>query len=187
MVAHEPNTDPVPCVAGTARTIRRVGCTSPDAHPPAQAGYDRVMPATHRESPVADLDPQVLYRIMQLRVDVFVVEQECPYPELDGRDLEPETVLLWTEDDGAVLATVRLLHDGDERRIGRVATAPSARGAGHAGVLMTRAVALAEGNTIHLDAQARLESWYGRFGFVRSGDDFVEDDIVHVPMTRRAS
>ncbi|RKR73034.1 GNAT family N-acetyltransferase [Frondihabitans australicus] len=145
------------------------------------------MPATHHESPLATIDPVTLYAILRLRVDVFVVEQDCPYPELDGRDTEPGTVLLWTEgDDGRVLATVRVLHDGDDRRIGRVATALEARGAGHAGALMTRAVELCEGRLTRLDAQERLEAWYGRFGFVTSGERFLEDDIWHVPMTRAA-
>ena len=63
-------------------------------------------------------------------MDVFVVEQECPYPELDGRDAEPATVHLWFEEDGEVLATIRVLDDGATRAIGRVATAASAPAAG---------------------------------------------------------
>lgn len=149
------------------------------------------MTVTHSDSLTADLDPVVLYGILKLRVDVFVVEQECAYPELDGRDLEKATRQFWTADDVAptqVLATLRLLDDGKgDRRIGRVATALSARGAGHAGTLMNLAVAAADGALIRLDAQARLEPWYARFGFERSGDDFLEDDIVHVPMTRPAA
>ncbi|GAA4677764.1 GNAT family N-acetyltransferase [Frondihabitans cladoniiphilus] len=150
------------------------------------------MVVTHHESLTRELDPVVLYKILQLRVDVFVVEQECPYPELDGRDVEPRTRQFWTTDEtGAVLATLRLLtegdDDGDDRRIGRVATARDARGHGYAGVLLEQAVARASGHAIHLDAQSRLEPWYARYGFVRSGDDFLEDDILHVPMTRSAS
>lgn len=146
------------------------------------------MTATHHESTLRAIDPGTLYAILRLRVDVFVVEQDCPYPELDGRDLEPSTILLWTEGvDGEVLATLRVLHDGDDRRIGRVATALAARGAGHAGALMSRAVELCEGRLARLDAQERLEGWYARFGFERSGENFLEDDIWHVPMTRRAA
>ncbi|AMM21901.1 hypothetical protein AX769_19320 [Frondihabitans sp. PAMC 28766] len=145
------------------------------------------MPVTLHESDLASIDPVTLYAILRLRVDVFVVEQECAYPELDGRDTEPGTVLLWAEDEGSVTATVRVLTDGQDRRIGRVATALSARGAGHAGRLMEQAVELCEGHLTRLDAQARLEGWYGRYGFVRSGDDFLEDDILHVPMSRPSS
>src|SRR5688500_1399668 len=83
-----------------------------------------------RRAHFADLTPFELYGLCRLRVDVFVVEQECPYPELDGRDAEPATVHLWFEEDGAVLATIRVLDDGATRAIGRVATAAGSRGRG---------------------------------------------------------
>lgn len=145
------------------------------------------MTATHHASLTTDLDAATLYGILRLRSDVFVVEQECAFPEIDGRDVEPATRQFWTTgDDGEILATVRLLHDGDDRTIGRVATRLSARGHGYAAVLMQLAVDESEGRSIRLDAQERLEGWYARFGFVRSGPNFLEDDIVHVPMTRAA-
>ena len=130
------------------------------------------MNPTLHSSSVAEVDPVVLYEILRLRVDVFVVEQECPYPELDGRDLEPTARLLWfTDDDARVLATLRVLHDGDDRRIGRVATAAVARGRGLAADLMRAAVTACEGRLIRLDAQAHLSGWYARFGFVVDGDE----------------
>ncbi|KPG82946.1 GNAT family N-acetyltransferase [Frigoribacterium sp. RIT-PI-h] len=146
------------------------------------------MNPTLHSSSVAEVDPVVLYEILRLRVDVFVVEQECPYPELDGRDLEPTARLLWfTDDDARVLATLRVLHDGDDRRIGRVATAAAARGRGLAADLMRAAVTACEGRLIRLDAQAHLSGWYARFGFVVDGDEFLEDGIPHLPMTLVAS
>ncbi len=136
---------------------------------------------------LAEVDPATLYRILRLRVDVFVVEQNCPYPELDGRDLEPSTKQLWVERDGEVVATLRLLVDPDgTARIGRVATARDARKDGLAGRLMARALELAGDGEVVLDAQSYLERWYERFGFVRCGAEYVEDGILHVPM-RRAS
>lgn len=144
--------------------------------------------ATVQDALVADLDPVTLYKILRLRVDVFVVEQGCPYPELDGRDLEPSARQLWIADGDAVTATLRLLRDPDgTARIGRVATAVDARGAGLAARLMNRALELAGADDAVLDAQEQLESWYGRFGFVRSGQGFVEDGIPHVPMRRLGS
>lgn len=144
----------------------------------------------YHAAPTADLPPLTLYAILRLRVDVFVVEQECAYPELDGRDAEPTAVQLWAQEDGEVLATLRVLHDpegrGEDRRIGRVATAASARGRGLAGELMRRALAMCEGRTVRLDAQAHLAGWYGRFGFAADGPEFLEDGIPHVPMIRRA-
>ena len=145
------------------------------------------MTAVLLASPVRDLDPLTLYAILRLRVDVFVDEQDCPYPELDGRDVEPDALMLWAEEDDEVLATVRLLVDGDDRRIGRVATREAARGQGLAAVLMERAVELAEGRLVRLDAQAHLEGWYARFGFVVDGEPFLEDGIPHVPMTLAAT
>jgi ElaA protein len=138
-----------------------------------------------RDAALADLDAATLYRILALRVDVFVVEQTCPYPELDGRDLEPDARQLWLERDGAVVATLRLLFDdGATARIGRVATARGARGEGLAARLMDRALDLADGRTVVLNAQAHLLGWYERFGFVRDGADYLEDGIPHVPMRR---
>lgn len=137
-----------------------------------------------RTAHVSELDPATLYAILKLRVDVFVVEQECAYPELDGRDLEPGSLMLWIEIDGAIAAHARLLTDGDDRRIGRVVTDPRHRGAGLAAVLVHEAVRRAEGHTIRLDAQAHLQGWYGRFGFRADGPEFLEDGIPHVPMVR---
>jgi predicted GNAT family N-acyltransferase len=138
-----------------------------------------------RRSPFAELTPFEVYGLCRLRVDVFVVEQECPYPELDGRDTEATTQHLWFEDDdGAILATIRVLDDGPTRAIGRVATAASARGQGLAARLMEEGIALCAGFPITLGAQAYLEDWYGRFGFRVSGPGYVEDGIPHVPMRR---
>nr|WP_246315464.1 GNAT family N-acetyltransferase [Kineococcus aurantiacus] len=122
-----------------------------------------------------------------MRVDVFVVEQECAYPELDGRDLEPDCVHVWAESGGEPVATLRVLRDPDGRgRIGRVATARGARGAGVAGTLLRRALELLDGHEVVLDAQAHLVGWYARFGFTPVGEEFLEDRIPHRTMVRPA-
>lgn len=157
------------------------------------------MPTLHCAR-LREVPAETLYRLMWLRVEVFVVEQQAAYPELDGRDLEPEAELLWVEEDGEVLATARLLLDttaeagadagAPTARIGRVATAASARGRGLAADLMRAAVERSHerwpGHPIALDAQAHLADWYARFGFAVSGPGFAEDGIPHVPMTRPA-
>jgi ElaA protein len=146
------------------------------------------VPVQYLRSGVAGLDPATLYKILRLRVQVFVVEQSAAYEELDGRDVEPDAELLWAEEDGVVLATARLLHDRDGLRIGRVATALEARGRGLASRIMDRALErcteLDPAAPIRLDAQAHLADWYGRFGFRIDGEPYVEDEIPHVPMTR---
>jgi ElaA protein len=140
-----------------------------------------------REAALDELDARTLYRILALRAAVFVVEQDCAYLDPDGRDLEPDARQLWIEQDDTVLATLRLLRDPDgTARIGRVATAMEARGAGLAAQLMRHALALTSGEVV-LGAQAYLERWYGQFGFVRDGADYLEDGIVHLPMRLRRS
>ena len=137
-----------------------------------------------RQARFAELTPFEVYDLCRLRVDVFVVEQECPYPELDGRDVEPATVHVWFEADGKIAASIRILDDGARRAIGRVATAAGFRGQGLAARLMEEGIALCGDTPITLGAQAHLEGWYERFGFRRSGPGYVEDGIPHVPMRR---
>lgn len=123
-----------------------------------------------------------LHDILALRVAVFVVEQACPYAEVDGRDTEPGTRHIWFADP-RVRAYLRVLDEGDARRIGRVVTTPAALGAGLAARLVDHAVATTSGPWV-LDAQAHLESWYRARGFTVAGPAFVEDGIAHVPMRR---
>ena len=139
---------------------------------------------TVRTARFADLDAATLYEILRLRVDVFVVEQACPYPELDGRDAEPETEHLWFQSGGEVAATIRVLDDGPSRAIGRVATGAGFRGQGLAARLIEEAIASYGGGPLTLGAQAHLQGWYERFGFRLSGPGYVEDGIPHVPMRR---
>jgi ElaA protein len=136
-----------------------------------------------------DLDAATLYELLKLRVEVFVVEQACPYPELDGRDLLADTRHYWLEaPDGEVMSTLRLMeeHTGGEKtfRIGRLCTKRSARGQGHTTRLLQAALAEVGDYQCRIDAQTYLEEMYAGHGFVRDGDEFVEDGIPHVPMLR---
>jgi len=122
-----------------------------------------------------------LHDIMRLRVDVFVVEQACAYPELDGRDDEPTTRHCWIRSDGVIAAYARRLEDDDVARLGRVVTATAHRGSGHAKTLVRHLTETHRGPIV-LDAQSNLVEWYESLGFSRDGDEFVEDGIPHVPM-----
>ena len=133
-----------------------------------------------------EMTPRQLHDLLKLRIDVFVVEQECAYPELDGRDPAPGTRHLWIEQDGAILTALRILDDGAAWRIGRVVTRADARGAGLSAALLQAALERCAGRPVVLDAQARLEPWYARFGFEPAGPQFDEDGIAHVPMRRPA-
>ena len=137
-----------------------------------------------RVDAVDDLDVRTSYRLWQLRESVFVVEQDCPYQELDGRDLEPGTRHVWADSDAGPVGYLRILDDGDNARIGRVLVARAHRGAGLSGVLMRAALDVVGDRVSVLDAQTPLAGWYAGFGYVQDGDSFVEDGIPHTPMRR---
>ena len=127
------------------------------------------------------------YQLWRLRSEVFVVEQQCAYLDLDGRDTEPSTSHVWAESSegpGVPVACLRVLDDGDDARIGRVAVAAPHRARGLAVLLMTRAHDLAAGRPVVLDAQAHLSGWYARLGYEQAGPEFLDDGIPHVPMRR---
>ena len=151
-----------------------------------------------------DLDTATLYDLLKLRVAVFVVEQACPYPELDGSDLSAQTRHFWLEEkSGEVIATLRLIAGGliaggliegglieggpggrRQFRIGRVCTRAAARGHGYATRLLQAALADVGADPCALNAQTYLIDMYARHGFVVDGDEFCEDGIPHVPMLR---
>ncbi|WP_116200089.1 GNAT family N-acetyltransferase [Amycolatopsis circi] len=131
-----------------------------------------------------DLAAADLYEILRLRSEVFVVEQDCVYADIDGRDLLPETRHLWLASETEILAYLRVLAEpGGGSRIGRVVTAKSARGQGLAAQLMAAALDGAVGSFV-LDAQTYAQGLYARFGFVVAGEEFLEDGIPHVTMRR---
>ncbi len=139
----------------------------------------------------SELDTALLYALLRLRTDVFVVEQQCPYPEVDGRDIEPTTRHLWlapADDPADPHAYLRILTDSDgSARIGRVCTAAKARGQGLSSRLMSEALRRTGDRPSVLDAQAYLVDFYASFGFTIAGPEYVEDGIAHVPMRRRTA
>jgi ElaA protein len=131
-----------------------------------------------------ELDARTAYLLWQLREAVFVVEQQCPYPELDGRDLEPHTRHVWVSYDGQPVGYLRVLDDGAHARIGRVCVAEGHRGRGLAGTLMRAALDVVGDRASRLSAQSHLVRWYERLGYAADGPEFLEDGIPHVPMAR---
>lgn len=135
-----------------------------------------------------DLDAHTAYDVWRLRQQVFVVEQQSPYPDLDGRDLDPTTRHLLVERDGRLVAYARVLDDGDWARIGRVLVAEDSRGQGLADQLVRTALDVIGDREVRLDAQTGLREWYASYGFEVTGPAFDEDGVFHVPMSRpRAS
>lgn len=133
-----------------------------------------------------DLTSREAYALWRLRQQVFVVEQQSPYPDLDGRDLEPSTRHVLAHHGSDLVACLRVLDDGTHARIGRLVVTPAARGRGLARELMDAALVEIGGREIRLDSQTGLTAWYARFGFEISGPEFVEDGVAHRPMLRQA-
>jgi ElaA protein len=132
-----------------------------------------------------DLPARTAYDLWRLRQQVFVVEQDCPYPDLDGRDLEDTTWHVLMHEGETLVGCLRVLDDGDGARIGRVVVAPSARGRGLAAQLMDEAMPLCGERQVLLDAQTGLTGFYAAYGFEVTGPEFDEDGVMHVPMARR--
>ena len=144
-------------------------------------------PATLRRAWAADLTPAMLYDLLRLRIAVFVIEQNCPYPELDGRDLDQDTRHFWVvpgPGEDLPQAYLRLLAEPGGFRIGRVCTAASARGRGLARRLMEAALAEVGTERCVLDAQVQAQGLYAAFGFEPEGEEFLEDGIPHITMVR---
>lgn len=133
----------------------------------------------------AELTAAELYAILALRQRVFVVEQSCAYLDADGVDQVSRH--LWAERGGELAAYLRIVPAGvkfPEVSIGRVITAPEARGTGLGRELMKRGLAAAGAVPIRIGAQAHLEKFYGELGFVRASDVYDEDGIPHILMLR---
>lgn len=138
--------------------------------------------------PFGTLDVHTLYHLLQLRSAVFVVEQACAFQDLDGADAQCHH-LLALDPQGGVVASARLVPAGlkyPEASIGRVVTAPAARGLKLGHELMARACAelmrLWGPQPIRIGAQARLQGFYQGHGFVTVSEPYDEDGIAHVEM-----
>lgn len=135
-----------------------------------------------------DLAPRELYAILQLRNEVFVVEQNCVYQDADGKDAEAWHLMGW---DGDLLgAYTRILPPGvlyEQPSIGRVVTSPAIRRTGAGRILMEKSIEACRklyGQTpIRIGAQLYLKKFYSSLGFVQSSDMYLEDGIEHIEMT----
>lgn len=138
-----------------------------------------------------ELTPDILYAILKLRQEVFVVEQNCVYLDIDDVDQLCWHIVGFTDIEGEVTAYTRVVPPGvkyAEASIGRVVTSPRARGTGVGRELMEqsiRAVGLLYPDTgIRISAQQYLEKFYSSLGFVTVSDMYLEDDIPHIEMLR---
>ena len=150
------------------------------------------MNLTYLPIPHPDLTLDQLYQLLRLRAEVFVVEQNCPYQDLDDKDQHAIHLMGMTED-GRLAAYTRLLPKGvsypDYASIGRVITAPFARGKGLGRPLMQESIRVLfdvfSKQTVKISAQAHLDRYYGSVGFEGIGDIYDEDGIPHRAMLYR--
>jgi ElaA protein len=146
---------------------------------------------TWRCLPFDALHARTLYALLQLRTEVFVVEQTCVFQDMDGADAQCFHLL--GEGARGLEAYVRLVPPGlkyPEASIGRVVTLPAARGNGLGHALMSEAVraltSLWGAQPIRIGAQAHLQAFYGQHGFAPAGPIYIEDGIDHIEMVRAA-
>lgn len=145
----------------------------------------------------AELSSTELYQLLQLRAEVFVVEQACAYQDIDGLDLLPQTYHVLGYDGETLAAYLRIMAPGTVGHgeldsstpvIGRVITRAPYRGKGIGHDLIQQGIMLCEqhwpGASIHLSAQAHLQGYYGQHGFEACGEGYLEDGIPHIGMNR---
>ena len=145
------------------------------------------MPANWIVKKFDELSVAELYAIMQLRNEVFVVEQNCPYQDADGKDEMSCHLCGWQE--GELVAYCRIIPPGisyDEASIGRVVTSPAHRKSGIGRELMLigiqKTYSLFSTHSIQIGAQRYLEKFYNSLGFTAVGDPYLEDGIPHLHM-----
>lgn len=146
----------------------------------------------------SDLSRDELHALIRLRIDVFVVEQDCPYADLDGKDLLSHHVYAIKKGDEvasgvSASATIRICAPGvsySEPSLGRVVTCTNCRGIGLGISMMNRAINECErlypGQGIRISAQCYLDKFYTSLGFVSTGETYLEDDIPHIQMFRKS-
>ncbi len=151
------------------------------------------MAETHYQIDVRDMggfSAHALYELLKLRVDVFIVEQNCAYPELDGKDIDALHVRLLDAD--TVVAATRILKPQSPEKpvkIGRVVVAASHRGKRLGERIMRDSIVVCEDrfpdHDIFLSAQSHLSDFYESFGFKPVSVEYLEDGIPHIDMVRR--
>ena len=146
-----------------------------------------------RFAPFDQLTVREVHDLFQARAGVFVLEQTCPFQDVDGIDPACWHLLGTANGHGPLLAYCRLVPPGvkyEEPSIGRVLTTKEGRGTGAGRELMEQAIARCDamwpGKTLRIGAQQYLEKFYGSLGFTRASEPYDEDGIIHIEMLRRS-
>ncbi|NOT50444.1 MAG: GNAT family N-acetyltransferase [Chitinophagaceae bacterium] len=136
-----------------------------------------------------DLTVDELYAILQLRNEVFAIEQNCVYPDLDDKDQPSHHLMCWQNE--ILVAYARIIPPGivyKEPSIGRIVTSAGVRRTGVGKELVHRSIELIEKlyskTSIRISAQVYLVKFYTDFGFQTIGDSYIEDSIEHIGMIK---
>lgn len=133
-----------------------------------------------------ELSNHQLYKLLQLRSKVFVVEQNCVYQDIDGIDTEATTLHVLG---GDVKVYGRIYLAAGTPHLGRIVCDSDSRGNGYAGQLLRSMIETCSKQwpeaSIAISAQVRLEKWYGSFGFETTSESYLEDGIEHIDMVRK--
>ena len=137
-----------------------------------------------------ELTTRELYQILQLRSEVFVVEQDCVYQDMDGKDFKALHII--GTGNNEIMAYTRIFGPGDymdQACIGRVVVKKSARKEGYGKVIMEASIQAVRDHynttTIHISAQTYLQKFYKELGFNPEGEVYLEDDIPHILMIKK--
>ena len=135
---------------------------------------------------IDDLTPRALYAMLKLRMDVFIVEQNCAFAEIDGKDIGAFHLRILDGEELAACLRVLPPEKAAPVKIGRVVVAPNYRGYKLGQRLMQEAVDFAQarfpGQPIELGGQSHLQKFYSSFGFVAISEEYLEDNIPHIDM-----
>jgi len=136
-----------------------------------------------------ELSKQELYDLLQLRAEVFVVEQECAYQDVDGKDKKAWHILGYK--DTKLIAYTRVFKPGDyfkEASIGRVVVIQNERQHKYGYDIMEASIVAIKNNfnekTIKISAQCYLKDFYNNLGFIETGEEYLEDNIPHMAMVK---
>tara|TARA_R110002050_G_scaffold54303_4_gene122938 strand:- start:24463 stop:24918 length:456 start_codon:yes stop_codon:yes gene_type:complete len=139
----------------------------------------------------SELTKQELYNLLQLRSEIFVVEQDCVYQDIDGKDEKALHVLGFKNE--KIIAYTRIFKSGDyfeDASIGRVVVAKNERAFKYGYDIMKASVQAVENyfkeKKIKISAQAHLKSFYNNCGFKEIGEVYLEDDIPHIAMIKES-
>ena len=128
-----------------------------------------------------ELKKEELYEILRLRAQIFIVEQECPYQDVDNKDMFSQHFFGQIKNE--IVCYTRVFLNEDPSIIGRLVVKKQFRNRGIGREIMRRSInIISRENTIFISAQSYFKEFYESLGFIKKGKEYLEDGIIHIPM-----